>query len=62
VSTTATVIAALRRFLPEFLKTAPPLSKEQRRAIWAITHCRPPALGGRAFGCDGGQVFRLALL
>lgn len=54
--TPATVIGTLRRFLPEFLKTGPPLSREQRRAIWAITHCRTAALGGRAFGCDCGQV------
>lgn len=46
-----TVREALRRFLPEFLKTQPPLSPEQRRAIWAMTHCRTAALGGRAFGC-----------
>ena len=53
----ATVLGALRQFLPDFLKTAPPLSPEQRRAIWAIKHCRTPALGGRAFGCpDCGQV------
>src|SRR5262249_52443536 len=47
----ATVVAALRRFLPELLKTAPPLFGYQRRAIWAITHCRTAVLGGRAFGC-----------
>lgn len=52
MGTIATVIGVLRRFLPEFLKRAPALSKEQRRAIWAITHCRTPALGGRAFGCQ----------
>lgn len=46
-----TVLGALRRFLPEFLKTSPPLSPQQRRAIWAITHCRTAALGGRAFTC-----------
>lgn len=46
-----TVVAALRRFLPEFLQTGPPLSAPQRRAIWAITHCRTPALGGQAFVC-----------
>jgi hypothetical protein len=46
-----TVLGALRRFLPEFLKTAPPLSSAQRRAIWAITHCRTPALGGNVFKC-----------
>jgi hypothetical protein len=49
-------LEALRRFLPEFLKTAPRLSPQQRRAIWAITHCRTPAMGGRAFTCDGGHV------
>lgn len=51
MSKSATVAAALRRFLPEFLKRAPPLSACQRRAIWAINHCRTAALGGRAFGC-----------
>jgi hypothetical protein len=45
-------LGALRRFLPEFLKADPALSPQQRRAIWAITHCRTAALGGRAFGCD----------
>ena len=48
----ATVIGALRRFLPAFLEGAPPLSPDQRRALWAITHCRTPALGGSAFACD----------
>jgi hypothetical protein len=47
----ATVIKALRRFRPAFLETAPPLSADQRRALWAITHCRTPALGGNVFGC-----------
>jgi hypothetical protein len=46
-----TVLGALRQFLPDFLKAAPPLSSEQQRALWAITHCRTPALGGRAFAC-----------
>ena len=46
------MIGALRRFLPEFLRTDPPLSRQQRRAIWAISHCRTPALGGRSFVCD----------
>jgi hypothetical protein len=41
----------LRRFLPPFLKTKPPLSPVQRRAIWAITHCRTVALGGDLFVC-----------
>ena len=52
----ATVIEALRQFLPEFLKSAPALSPPQRRAIWAITHCRTAALGGRVFDCRCGQV------
>jgi hypothetical protein len=56
VSKTATVLEALRRFLPQFLKTAPPLSHQQRRAIRAITHCRTAALGGRVFDCHCGQV------
>lgn len=52
-----TVLGALRRFLPEFLDSRPPLSGDQRRALWAITHCRTPALGGRAFACsDCDQV------
>jgi hypothetical protein len=51
VSTPATVLGALRRFLPQWLKTAPPLSPPQHRAIWAITHCRTAALGGHAFAC-----------
>jgi hypothetical protein len=51
VGTPATVLEALRRFIPEHLKTAPALSPQQYRAIWAITHCRTPALGGRAFAC-----------
>lgn len=51
MGTPATVLGALRRFIPELLKTAPALSPQQYRAIWAITHCRTPALGGRAFAC-----------
>jgi len=50
---------ALRRFLPEFLQTKPPLCPQQRRALWAITHCRTAALGGRLFVCKqcGQQHF-----
>ena len=51
MDTPATVLGALRRFIPELLKTAPALCAHQHRAIWAITHCRTPALGGRAFAC-----------
>lgn len=46
-----TVVGALRAFLPQFQNSEPALSPQQRRAIWAITHCRTPALGGRAFAC-----------
>ena len=52
-----TVLGALRRFLPEFLNSSPTLRADQRRALWAITHCRTPALGGRALACtDCRQV------
>jgi len=43
---------ALRRFVPEFLKTGPSLPADPRRALWALSHCRTPALGGRAFACS----------
>lgn len=46
-----TVLAALRQFLPAFKQQAQGLSKNQRRACWAFTHCRTPALGGQAFVC-----------
>ncbi len=48
----ATVIGALRLFLPEFLEARPCLSAPQRRAIRAITQCRTAALGGRIFACQ----------
>jgi hypothetical protein len=48
----ATVLAALRRFIPQLRKSAPALSHSQRRALWAITHCRTAALGGSAFRCN----------
>jgi hypothetical protein len=60
VSDTATVLGALRQFLPDFLKVAPPLSPQQHRALWAITHCRTPALGGRAFVCTPCRQFHFA--
>ena len=47
-----TVVGALRAFLPQFQTAEPALSPQQRRAIWAITHCRTAALGGRAFVCN----------
>lgn len=49
--TPATVLGALRRFLPDWLKSAPAPSPQQSRALWAITHCRTAALGGRGFVC-----------
>jgi len=55
-----TVGEALRGFLPAFLARDPPLFPPQRRAIWAITHCRTPALGGRAFPCPRCQRVHLA--
>jgi hypothetical protein len=51
MASTPTVLGALRQFLPDFLKAAPALSADQQRALWAITHCRTEALGGRAFAC-----------
>jgi hypothetical protein len=56
----ATVLGALRRFLPDFRKTAPALSPQQSRAIRAITRCRTPALGGRAFACEQCQHVHFA--
>ena len=51
MGTPATVLEALRRFIPELRQTTPAFSPQQHRAIRAITRCRTPALGGRAFGC-----------
>ena len=45
------MLEALRPFIPEFHNSDPALSAHQHRAIRAITHCRTPALGGRAFAC-----------
>ncbi len=55
-----TVVGALRAFLPEFLNSEPALSAHQRRAIWAITHCRTTALGGRAFVCSACHQIHFA--
>jgi hypothetical protein len=46
-----TVIQAVRRFLPAYLSSKPPLSEQQRRAIWAIQACRTAELGGHVHGC-----------
>ena len=55
----ASVIGALRRFLPQYLRTKPALNRQQLRAIRAITQCRTKALGGRLFACTqcGGAHF-----
>jgi len=50
----ATVIDALRRFLPPFLRTRPPLDEARRRALWALTHCRTAEMGGHLVGCKEG--------
>jgi hypothetical protein len=47
-----TVIEAVRRFLPVYLSGNPPLSAEQRRAIWAMQACRTGELGGHVHGCE----------
>lgn len=49
----ATVIEALRRFLPDFQAGNPFLDPAQRRAIWALTHCRTDEMGGHINACPG---------
>jgi len=53
----ATVIAALRRFLPEFLDGTPGLNPAQRRALWAIEHCRTPTMGGHLHAWNQRLLF-----
>lgn len=48
----ATVIDALRRFLPAYLITKPVLSRVQRRAVWALQSCRTAVMGGHVHGCQ----------
>lgn len=56
MSSAPTVIAALRAFLPDFLRSKPALSPPQRRALWAMQACRTPVLGGHVHVCaDCGQ-------
>ena len=50
----ATVIDALRRFLPAWLRENPRPGEAQRRAIWAIHHCRTAEMGGHLHACDCG--------
>ncbi len=45
------VIGALRRFLPAYLAGEPALNSAQRRAIWALEHCRTPLMGGHLWDC-----------
>jgi hypothetical protein len=48
-----TVIDALRRFLPAHLREhRHAMSEAQRRAVWAITHCRTAEMGGHLHACD----------
>ena len=56
----ATVIGALRRFLPGFWREHPVADRARRRAIWALTHCRTPALGGHVHGCAACGTVRFA--
>lgn len=49
---TPTVLGVLRRFLPEFLQGKPTLGPHQRRALWALTHCRTATLGGSVYTCE----------
>ena len=46
------VIDVLRRFLPAYLAAHPALDEARRRAVWAITHCRTPDMGGHLHVCD----------
>ena len=48
----ATVIDALRCFLPAHLReNRHAMSAAQHRAAWAITHCRTPEMGGHLHAC-----------
>jgi hypothetical protein len=48
----ATVIGALRRFLPNFLRVHPIGDRARRRTIWALTHCRTATMGGHVHACE----------
>ena len=48
----ATVIGALRRFLPDFLREHPVGDRARRRAVWALTHCRTATMGGHVHACE----------
>ena len=52
MAATVTVIDALRRFLPAHLRDhRHAISKAQRRAVWAITHCRRAEMGEHLHAC-----------
>jgi len=49
----AAVIDALRRFLPAHARDhRHAMNSAQRRAVWAITHCRTAVMGGHLHACD----------
>jgi hypothetical protein len=48
----ASVIGALRRFLPDFMREHPAMDRARRRAVWALTHCRTAAMGGHVHACE----------
>ena len=57
----ATVIDALRRFLPAHLREhRHRMGEAQRRAVWAITRCRTAEMGGHLHACGscGKREFR----
>jgi hypothetical protein len=48
----AAVIDVLRRFLPAYLRDhRHTMGEAQRRAVWAITHCRTAEMGGHLHAC-----------
>lgn len=54
---TGTVIDALRRFLPAHLREhRHAMGEAQRRAAWAITHCRTAEMGGHLHVCGKCQT------
>lgn len=57
----ATVIDALRRFLPAYLRDRRhAVGAARRRAVWAITRCRTAEMGGHLHACGkcGTREFR----
>lgn len=48
----ATVIGALRRFLPDHLREHPVMDRARHRALWALTHCRTAMMGGHVHACQ----------